>query len=163
MFDSGIQIHPDLGAKRIELAVDFTSGSPVFSHSNGDSFGHGTHVAGIIGGTGKKSNGHYRGVAPGVSFLDIKVIGDDGTGLTSNVIKAIDWLIQNQHEFNIRVANLSLSRPPLDPYWAIHSAKRLGAWSIPASSLWPPRATGANSKDIRRSGAPSAARASIQL
>ena len=96
VFDSGIGSHPDLqGEKRIRTAVDFTTGEPVQRSSNVDEYGHGTAVAGIIGGTGRE--GIPTGVAPGVQFVDVKVIGPDGTGSTSNLIKAIEWLIRNRN------------------------------------------------------------------
>ena len=41
------------------------------------------------GGTGQESEGAYAGPAPEVSFVDLKVVGDDGSGLTSNLIQAI--------------------------------------------------------------------------
>ena len=50
-------------------------------------------MAGLIGGTGKLSKGLYSGVAPQVRFVDLKVMGDDGVGLTSDLIRAIDWVI----------------------------------------------------------------------
>ena len=112
VFDSGISSHPDLEPSRILASVDFTSGSPVFTTGDTDEYGHGTAVAGILGGTGQESGGAYAGVAPGVQFVDIKVIGDDGTGLTSNLIKAIEWVTENKDLYNIRIANFSVGHPP---------------------------------------------------
>ena len=84
VFDSGISGHSDLDPSRIVASVDFTSGTPIFITGDEDQYGHGTAVAGILGGTGEESNGAYAGVAPGVQFLNVKVIGEDGSGLTSN-------------------------------------------------------------------------------
>ncbi|MDA2939274.1 S8 family serine peptidase, partial [Acidobacteria bacterium AH-259-A15] len=116
VFDSGIASHPDLDASRILAAVDFTSGTAILSPSSSDNYGHGTAVAGIIGGTGRKSDGAYAGVAPGAKFVDLKVVGEDGTGLTSNLIKAIEWAIENKDVYGIRIANLSLGHPPVESY-----------------------------------------------
>ena len=44
------------------------------------------------------------------------MLGDDGSGLASNVIEAIDWVIDNQKAYDIRVINLSLGAPVLQPY-----------------------------------------------
>lgn len=60
VLDSGISPHPDLNG-RVIGAVDFTSGVPVLSSTNADGYGHGTHVAGILGGSGAMSGGAYSG------------------------------------------------------------------------------------------------------
>ena len=51
------------------------------------------------------SNGHGKGIAEKVDFIDVKVIGADGYGLTSNLIQAIAWVIDNKDSYNIRVAS----------------------------------------------------------
>ena len=67
-----------------------------------DDNGHGTHVAGIIGG---RNNGFgVVGVAPDVSLYSLKVLGADGSGALSSVVSALDFAVRN----GIRVANLSL-------------------------------------------------------
>lgn len=116
VFDSGINRHPDLDSSRMLAVVDLTSGTPVLSEGHSDSYGHGTAVAGIVGGTGKESGGAYAGPAPEVSFVDLKVVGDDGSGLTSNLIQAIEWVIENKDLYDIRVANFSVGHPPLESY-----------------------------------------------
>ncbi len=117
LFDSGIFNHQDLDkGRRVKEAVDFTTGVARVLNSRDDLYGHGSHVAGIVGGSGKKSGGFYTGVAPKVRFVDLRVVGADGTGQTSNLIKAIDWLIQNRRRYNVRVANLSLGHAPLESY-----------------------------------------------
>ncbi len=124
VFDSGINPHSDLPIKsRVRVAMDFTSGEGVEVKTRGsgyqqdpDQYGHGTHVAGTVGGDGKRSKGLYAGVAPKAKFVDVKVVGPDGSGLTSNLIKAIDWVIQNREKYEIRVANMSLGHPPLESY-----------------------------------------------
>ena len=116
VFDSGIQGHPDLETSRIVAAVDFTSGSAVRLQDSSDRYGHGTAIAGIIGGTGKASQGTYAGVAPAVSFVDVRVVGEDGTGLTSNLVKAIEWVIEHKQVYGIDVANLSVGHPPVESY-----------------------------------------------
>ncbi|HEV8132711.1 MAG TPA: S8 family peptidase [Acidobacteriota bacterium] len=116
VLDSGIYAqHPDLTG-RVIAAVDFTSGQAVQVPYNTDRYGHGTHVAGIIGGNGSLSGGTYAGVAPKVNFVDVKVIGDNGSGRTSDLINAIAWVIQNKNTYNIRAANLSLGHIPVESY-----------------------------------------------
>ncbi|NBE83302.1 S8 family peptidase [Micromonospora rubida] len=87
VLDSGIDLnHPDFGGGRIVAAVNHTSTPSIH-----DNFGHGTHVASIIAGSGAASNGKYRGVAPGASLMVGKVLGDYGTGSTRNVIAGMEW------------------------------------------------------------------------
>jgi len=113
--DSGIDTtHPAL-AKKVVAAVSFVSGDP----STDDAYGHGTHVAGIIAGLGAPAarvTSLYRGgIAPGAQLVNVRVLGEDGTGLTSDVIAGIEWVIANRAKYNIRVINLSLGHPVTEP------------------------------------------------
>lgn len=99
VLDTGVDAgHPDL-AGRIAEAKDF-SGSP----STDDHFGHGTHVASIVGGTGAASSGTRRGVAPHADLLIGKVLGDDGYGSESSVIDGMEWAAAE----HAKVVNMSL-------------------------------------------------------
>jgi subtilisin family serine protease len=82
-------------------------------HGGGATHAHGTHVAGIILGTGG-SSGFAKGVAPQARFVDVKVLNDLGIG--SGIAEAIDWCIHNRDRDwgvvgyqGIDVINLSLS------------------------------------------------------
>ena len=116
VIDSGINdSHPDLqnpdGTSRVVYHQDFT-GTPT-TNANGaqyDLYGHGTHVAGIIGGNGSLSGGEYSGVAPGVNLIDLRALDANGAGTDSTVIAAIQQAIALQNVYNIRVINLSLGR-----------------------------------------------------
>src|SRR5690606_35383237 len=44
------------------------------------------------------------------------VVGADGSGQTSNLIQAVEWVIQNKERLNVRVANFSVSHPPFESY-----------------------------------------------
>jgi subtilisin family serine protease len=104
VLDSGIKAdHPDL-AGRIAEARDFTNTSPDAS----DNVGHGTHVAGIIGGTGAASAGRYEGVAPGVTLINGKVCVPAGCPLSA-IIAGMEWAAPRA-----RVINMSLGGPPSD-------------------------------------------------
>jgi serine protease AprX len=117
VIDSGINdSHPDLWnstqtASRVVYHQDFT-GTPTTNSSgaNYDLYGHGTHVAGIIGGNGYLSGGQYEGVAPGASLVDLRALDQNGIGTDSTVIAAIQQAIALQSTYNIRVINLSLGR-----------------------------------------------------
>lgn len=103
--DSGVNAwHPDLDGRVIHFA-DFVNAQAAAY----DDYGHGTHVAGIIAGTGQESNGAHRGMAPGAHLVVLKALDITGTGFTSNVIAAIDYAIANRAAFNIRVLNLSVA------------------------------------------------------
>ncbi|HEX6544915.1 MAG TPA: S8 family serine peptidase [Bryobacteraceae bacterium] len=119
VIDSGIDASPDLSLlgllPRIVYTQDFTGG-------NGrDAFGHGTHVAGIIGANGFSSNcwnctRSLVGIAPNVSFINLRVLDANGQGSDSAVIQAIERAIALKRTYNIRVINLSLGRPIYESY-----------------------------------------------
>jgi subtilisin family serine protease len=60
-----------------------------------DDYGHGTHCAGIAAGTGKVSDGKYKGVAPGAKLMAVKVMNGQGIGFSSWIISGIEWSIQH--------------------------------------------------------------------
>ena len=107
VIDSGLLPSLDLPASRIRAYKDFVSGgtSPV------DLCGHGTHVAGAIGGNGYQSFGEYQGVKPNVNLVVLRVLGDDCSGKTSDVIDALEWVARNHQQYKIKVVNLSLGHP----------------------------------------------------
>ena len=89
--------------------------------SDDDPYGHGTHIGATIAGSSpypvdSTSQAPFRGVAPGAHLISLRVIGADGTGKASDVIAAIQWVIQNRKRFNIRVINLSLGGPAEQSY-----------------------------------------------
>ena len=132
MIDSGVMPHDDLGLRgnnnsrpRLAGFVDFVNGRP----TPYDDFGHGTHVAGIIGGDGTDSAGAYAGLAPGASLLSLKVLDASGRGTISTAIQAIDYVIANRTRHNIRVINLSVGAAVTesfftDPFTARGLARR---------------------------------------
>jgi len=81
-----------------------------------DSYGHGTHVAGIIGGDGDLLSGKYIGIAPGVNLINVKVSDDNGVATVSDVISGLQWVIENKDQYNIRVVNLSLRSTIAESY-----------------------------------------------
>jgi serine protease AprX len=106
IIDSGVaNWHDDLGSQRVAHFVDFVSDLPV-PH---DGYGHGTHVAGIIAGSGYDSAGARRGIAPGATLVVLRVLDESGEGHISNVIAAIDYAVEHRAAFNIRVINLSVA------------------------------------------------------
>jgi subtilisin family serine protease len=109
VLDTGVdQTHPDLADREI-AEQNFSEAT-----DNVDNFGHGTHVASILAGTGAKSGGKYRGIAHGASILDGKVLDDYGYGTDSGIIAGMEWAAQQGAD----IANVSLGGrdlPGLDP------------------------------------------------
>jgi serine protease AprX len=97
--DTGIDdTHPDF-AGRIVAVKSFVGDSAK------DDNGHGSHVAGIIAGSGVKAAGKYVGVAPAASLYIAKVLRGDGSGSMSGVMAGIEWAVLEQ---KVQVINLSL-------------------------------------------------------
>jgi serine protease AprX len=108
VIDSGITPTADFQG-RITSFYDFTRGGVATRPF--DDFGHGTHVAGLIGSSGRLSNYEFQGVAPSVSLSGFKVLDASGAGRTSDVIKAIEYIVANRARLNVHVVNLSLGHP----------------------------------------------------
>jgi serine protease AprX len=83
-----------------------------------DPNGHGSHVAGIIANSQKGEDGDWNGVAPGVNLVGVRVLGTNGVGTYETVISGLQWVLENQRLYNIRIVNLSLVAPVQSPYWA---------------------------------------------
>jgi aqualysin 1 len=96
VIDSGIAEHPDLN---LVNHVNFANGK------NTDCNGHGTHVAGTI--AARDDASYVVGVAPGAPLTGVKVLGCNGSGSWSGVIKGIDWVTANASK--PAVANMSLA------------------------------------------------------
>ncbi len=87
--------------------------------SPGDPNGHGTHVAGIVGNSAYKSQTDaYLGLAPAANLVAVRALNAEGTGTYSDVLRGIQWVINNKDVYNIRVLNISMFAQPLSPYWA---------------------------------------------
>lgn len=84
--------------------------------------GHGTHVAGIVGGTGASSNGKYEGVAPGANLIGY---GSGAALLVLDGIGGFDYAITHQSQYNIRVITNSWgSSGDFDPNDPINLASK---------------------------------------
>jgi serine protease AprX len=117
VIDSGaLAAHDDLmgsnGAPVIDSFVDFVGGQgrPY------DDYGHGTHVAGIIAGSGHDSGGARSGIAPRVRLTVLKVLDNKGNGYISDVIAALEYVVDHKNELNIRVVNLSVATGVYESY-----------------------------------------------
>ncbi|WP_199716590.1 S8 family serine peptidase [Micromonospora musae] len=107
VLDTGIDAtHPDLVDRVAESAV-FVPGEELI-----DRYGHGTHVASTIAGTGAASGGRERGVAPDARLLVGKVLSDAGSGQDSWILAGMEWAARDA---DAKVINMSLgSNQPSD-------------------------------------------------
>jgi serine protease AprX len=115
VIDSGISAHKAL-AYKVVANVSKVTGDP----SVLDVYGHGTHIAGIIAGQAGAAAGvtalYTGGIAPGANLINVRVLGADGIGLTSDVIDGIEWAIDHKAQYNIGVINLSLGHPVTESF-----------------------------------------------
>lgn len=110
--DTGICMHKDFteGKNRIKAFYDLIHGRIEAYDDNG----HGSHVSGIIGGSGFLSGGRYTGIAPGCDLIGIKVLDQKGDGNISDVLAGLQWIIDNKSKYNIRVVNISVGTTTKD-------------------------------------------------
>ena len=99
--DSGVQSGRSDFGSRLLPQVNLSSLTP---NATGDDRGHGTFVAGIAAGNGNT----VAGAAPAAKILPIRVMDENGMAMTSDVIRAAQWIYENKDAYNIRVANFSL-------------------------------------------------------
>ena len=87
-----------------------------------DTYGHGTHVAGIIAGDGTRRDGDdaaagsYIGIAPHANLIAIKAADDNGQGTILDAIYGLQFVVDHRDEYNIRVVNLSLASTTAESY-----------------------------------------------
>ncbi|GAA2724233.1 S8 family serine peptidase [Cellulomonas aerilata] len=131
VLDSGVQAVPGLDqpgqlVRGPDLSLEVNSEERLAD----DTFGHGTHMAGIIGGsdpvavdpkTGapKATDPSVQlGVAPDAQLLALKLATTDGSTDVSQVIAALDWVAQHRTDngMNVRVVNLSFGTEAIQPY-----------------------------------------------
>ena len=108
--DTGIFPHIDFDT-RIICFRDFLSGS----RHPWDDNGHGTHTAGIAAGSGRGSGGRVSGTAPESLIIALKVLDQRGNGQKRDVLRAMDWILDNQSRYRIRVVNISVGTTEQDP------------------------------------------------
>lgn len=115
--DSGIDPAADFftqtGYDRVTAAVSFGKGT---NHSVYDGYGHGSHIAGIIGGNGGNSGGAYIGVAPKSNLINVKVSDNKGAATILSVVEGLQWVNDLRDVLHIRVVNISLNATVSDSY-----------------------------------------------
>ena len=103
VMDTGIYSHPDFNGRIVKF-VDILNGRT----GSYDDCSHGTHVCGILGGSGAASHGKYRGIAPECGFIHLKLLDKKGNGNKEDVLRGIDWVLRNKDNYGIRMLNISV-------------------------------------------------------
>jgi serine protease AprX len=109
LVDSGVVPIGNLAQQgRVVYGPDFSSERDDRDLRNLDTFGHGTHLGGLI--VGRDPSTGFTGVAPNARLVSLKIAGADGDTNLARVLAALDWVRRNHDApgYNIRVVNLSL-------------------------------------------------------
>lgn len=130
VLDTGVYDHPDLKG-RIVAFKDFCNDRTAPYDDNG----HGSHVSGLIAGDGTKAGGKFKGTAPEANIIGVKVLDGAGGGSMADVIKGVQWCIENKDKYNIKVINMSLgagaNQKEKDDLVALAVNKALDAGIVP--------------------------------
>jgi len=107
IIDSGILPNAN---EKVAATYDFltSNGKKV---SAADPYGHGTHVSGLVASNGTTSSDLYEGIAPGVKLYALRALDQNGSGYTSDVIDAINFVVASKKSLGIDLINLSLGHP----------------------------------------------------
>jgi serine protease AprX len=139
LVDSGVvQVGNLAQPGRVVYGPDFSSERRDDDLRNLDTFGHGTHLGGLI--VGRDPAAGFAGVAPEARLVSLKIAGADGETNLARVLGALEWIRRNHDArgYNIRVVNLSLGVPG-DDYrsdvlaWAVEQLWREGIVVVAAA------------------------------
>jgi serine protease AprX len=134
LIDTGVVPVQGLNSGNVVIGPDLSLDSQA-PQGNLDGFGHGTHMAGIIAGNDAALlGGGFKGIAPQAKLLSVRVGAHDGAADVSQLIAAVDWVVEhrNDNAMNIKVLNLAFGTDgtqssTLDPLThAIENAWRAG-------------------------------------
>lgn len=125
VLDSGLWDHPALvhdtdGKNRVLARYDAINDSDkdgVFDES-----GHGTHLTSVIAHSGPtrargQATGSFKGIAPDASIVAIKAFNNEGRGDLLDIVRGVQWVVDNRERYAIRVLNLSFAARPKWPYY----------------------------------------------
>lgn len=107
VLDTGITLHPDFDRRIIGFRDFVNKKEKIYDDGK-----HGTHVSGILGGSGKLSSGVYGGMAPQAEILMGKVLDHTGNGSVDNVVAGIEWLLDIHKKMKLRIVNISVGTQP---------------------------------------------------
>ncbi|MFV8818326.1 S8 family peptidase [Haliea sp. E17] len=148
VLDSGLWEQPrelaldSQGEPRIPARFDAIAGQDV--EVAFDESGHGTHLVSALANSGKtlqggRPTGSFRGIAPDARVIPIKAFRENGQGSMLDIVRGIQWAVDNRNRYAIRVLNLSFAARPRWPYFldpinqAVMQAWRAGIVVIAAA------------------------------
>ena len=126
VLDSGLWEHPHLArdsqgqpriAGRYDAIAD-SEGGEAFDES-----GHGTHMSSVLANSEPARSpdgrpaGHYKGIAPDVRLVAVKAFNREGSGDMLDIVRGIQWVVDQREALDIRVLNLSFAARPRWPYF----------------------------------------------
>jgi serine protease AprX len=147
LIDTGVSRVPGLASGNVVNGPDLSFDSQNRATAHVDGFGHGTHLASIIAGrdvAGKPASyvnpSRFNGIAPDANLVNVKVGASNGAVDVSQVIAAIDWVVEHRADerLNIRVINLSYGTDSIqdsmvDPLaYAVENAWKNGIFVVAA-------------------------------
>ncbi len=125
VLDSGLWETPEIkldtaGTARVighYDAINDIANSTVFDES-----GHGTHMTSIIAHSGAVSDagdptGSFKGIAPDTQLVAVKAFNEEGQGEFLDIVRGVQWVVDNKERLGIDILNLSFSALPRWPYW----------------------------------------------
>jgi serine protease AprX len=142
LVDTGVVPLDGLRQTRVVTGPDLSLESPDANLRNLDTYGHGTHLGGIIAGTPTRDGSGFGGIAPGATLTSVKVGAAAGIVDVTQVMAAIDWVVAHRNDdpaHPIRVLNLSYGTDgtqdyQLDPLThAVENAWRAGIVVVAAA------------------------------
>ena len=123
IIDSGLWDIPPLikdPQGRYRIAAHFNARTNSTDQSLVDDGGHGSHMASIIANSTPVTGGGgrgFKGIAPGATLIPITTFSPIGDADFMDIIRGIQWVVDNKERFNIGVLNMSLSATPRFVYW----------------------------------------------
>lgn len=125
VLDSGLWEHAYLaqdsaGKNRVLARYDAILGKEV--NEAFDESGHGTHLTSVLAHSGAtlhdgQPSGSYKGIAPDSNLVVVKAFNQEGQGEMLDIVRGVQWAVDNREKYDIRVLNLSFASRPRWPYW----------------------------------------------
>jgi serine protease AprX len=126
VLDSGLWEEPDElsldthGEPRVTARYDAQADREVSEAT--DESGHGTHLTSVLASSRAVTRAgairpSYRGIAPDASIVVVKAFDSGGEAGFLDIVRGVQWVIDNRERLDIRVLNLSFASRPRWPYW----------------------------------------------
>ena len=104
VLDTGLAPHPDFKSRVIGWRDCIYRKEKCY-----DDNGHGTHVAGILGGSGQMSGGILSGIAPLCRFVIVKVLDQKGEANVASILAGLKWVEMNHRKYDTDCESVSRS------------------------------------------------------